>query len=377
MWVARTDAACSIHERTCAGLPVFVGEGRVLWEPSDWLRRRFLRGLEARSVRTYTDHIRGLLEGMERDKITWGSLDDDWLQAHYNTHLRTAPRTAPQALRTQIEFLVWLESEGRVCNLVGCGEQYRIELDMRGRWIWRGKRLKPISLPSLPTQEAIEATMANLEVQDPALCARNELMMKWQAAVGLRAEEICCLRVAELPNRKRATELLDRQRPAKVKLVVTKGASSRTVAVHPLLILEAHDWIEHDREAILDRAKHSTGAGAVEFKTTDCVFLSHRGTPLNPRAYSNLIRTAFKRACANHDVDVADRVWCHGLRHRGLTDDLANRRTVGQRAAELHTMHQAGHRSLTSLSPYIHLVDEDGVMPPAPHGGSAGTVPKG
>ncbi|WP_280153250.1 site-specific integrase [Piscinibacter sp. XHJ-5] len=366
MKVVFTDVGCSICERTCSGLPVFVGQERVLWDPSDWLRKRFLGGLAPRSVRTYASHLCGLLDEMEREEITWATLSDEWLLAHFNKHLKNAPRTAPQALRTQLEFLAWLEANGRAKNLIGIGDLFRIELDDHGRWIWRGKRLKPISLPSLPSHEAIEATIENLEVRDPGLNSRNEFMMKWQSIVGLRAQEVCLLRIDQLPSRGHAEKLLDQRRAAKIKLTVTKGAASRTVSVHPLLVLEAHDWIENDREQILERVGAAARARRVSYAAPNTVFLSNRGTPLNPRAYSNLIRTAFKNACTNHDVDPTDRVWCHGLRHRGLTDDLAHRRDAGQRAPALHTMHQAGHRSLASLSPYIHLVDDDSVMPPEP-----------
>jgi integrase len=258
---------------------------------------------------------------------------------------------------------MWLQASGRVRGLIGEGEDFRIQIDGRGNWIWREKELRPVSTPTLPSIQAIEATMANQATQDPRLNARNEVMMKWQSIVGLRAVEVCQLRIDQMPTRLHAAQLLDQRRPAKVKLTITKGAAYRTVSVHPLLIMETHDWADGDREEIIERAETAARSTGRSFLHPGTVFISIRGTSLNSRAYSNLIRTAFKRACMNKDVENTDRVWSHGLRHRALTDDLNNRHKAGQRAPVLRTMHQAGHRSLRSLEPYIHLVEDDEQMP--------------
>ena len=359
MKIAWTDEQCVINGRVCGGLPVFVSKNGVDWMLADWLRRRFMKGLKTRSVATYAQHFRGLLTRMEEKGLTWKDLDDDEMEGCFNEHQKTGPTTARQALGTQLQFLKSLESVGVVRGLIGVGPNFRIELGSDGSPLWLQSCLAPLTITKLPSLEAIEATTANLVVRDPSLYARNELMMKWQGSPGLRAQEVCGLLVSQLPGRAELMRLLDKRRGALIMLTSTKGRTARSVKVHPLLVLETLDWTDVDRRDLLDRHHHSAELEGRTFSDPEEVFISSRGTALNPRSLSNLIRAGFKSAVAAKDIDSSDRVWSHGLRHRALHDDLKGRKRVGQKAAELHTMHQAGHTSLTALETYIHLVEDD------------------
>ena len=363
MHIVMTDERCVINGRVCAGLPVFVGKNGVDWVLADWLRRRFMKGLKKRSVSTYSQQFRGLLSAMEKQSLAWKDLDDDVLERCFNEHQRTGPRTAPQALRTQLQFLKSLEATGVVRGLIGVGPDFRIELGADGKPLWLQSTLAPLILPKLPSREAIETTMAYLAVQDPRLYARNELMMRWQSVPGLRADEVCGLKVAQLPDRKKSLRLLEEERGALVTLTTTKGRTARSLKVHPLLVLETLDWVESDRDDLLEALSKRAKEIGRTFVDSGEVFLSARGSKLDPRSLSNLIRTAFKAAACAGQVGSSDRVWSHGLRHRALHDDLKHRQQVGQRAAELHTMHHAGHSSLEALETYIHLVEDDDHTP--------------
>jgi integrase len=363
MRIVKTDSSCVIGGRVCAGIPVFIGENGVDWLPSDWLRKKFRRGLAVRSVATYAEHLRVLMTKMESDRRGWLDIDDEWLERAYSAHLLSGPRAAPQALRTQLAFLMSIERDGFVKGLIGVGPHFKIELGQDGKPLWMRAALAPLTLPNLPTHDAIDSTMAHLAVRDSSLYARNELMMRWQSSAGLRADEVCGLKISELPNRAHAMKLLDDQKGVLVTLSHTKGRSARSLKVHPLLIVETQDWIETDRDVLVCRLAERAGRRGSSFLDPEFVFLSAAGGKMHPGSLSNLIRIGFKEAVRCGDAAATDRVWSHGLRHRGLHDDLKARRAVGQKAAELHTMHHAGHRSLVPTERYVHLEADDELLP--------------
>lgn len=358
MRVIKTDEECIINGRTCAGLPVFIRKNGVDWLPADWLKRKFMRGLKPRSVATYAEHLRPLIAHMDESGISWGEIDDEWLEQRFNAHQKTGPRVAPQALQTQLQFLRSLEDTKAVRGLIGAGPNFRIELGPDGQPLWLQKTLAPMTLPSLPSLAAIDSTTAHLAVKDPGLYARNELMMKWQFNAGLRAAEVCGLRRDQLPGRERALELLEQREGIYVTLTVTKGRPARTLKVHPLLVIETLNWMDSDRERLIEAAAAIAQENGQPFEDCGAAFPSSRGSRLSPRSLSNMIRLAFLHAVTAGRIDPSDRVWSHGLRHRGLHEDLRARRAAGQRSAELHAMHHAGHRSLKARQVYVHL-DED------------------
>lgn len=370
-----TDKRCQLFDRSMPDLPVFVKDGsRVLWAPSDWARKLALQGLSMGSVRTYATQLLDLLRQMDVDDISFARLSHAYLQT-YRTSLEkrgVGPNYIAQLLGTHLRFIQWLEAENLVSGLIGCDSDFEIVLPKN-----KGERMplipkvcKKSPVAKMPSDRAIDATKAHLLRKHESLRERDELIIEWQRVVMLRAHEVSGLLIREIPSMDCIASLLRANRCLGITLFETKGGRPRMVDVHPALLQRTRDWIDFDRAEILSKARSQARKAVRQFAEPMEVFITRRGARIAPKTISNTIRLAWREAVKCGDVELGDRVWSHGLRHRAITNDLKKRLDAKQEGAVRLTMRQSGHRSEEGMEPYVHLHGSDFVEARSTTGGT-------
>ena len=362
-----TDKGCVINDRPCPGRPLFVQEERVLWDPTDWGRSLIEAGHPTSTVRTYTQQLLDLLLQMEVDKMSVADINKAYMKG-YRSSLENRGAGANYVaglLGSQLRYFRWLEGEKEGLWLIGPGPGYAIPLAITGRnrsgLVPRIKRGSPVA--KMPPDEAIEATKAHLLRVCDNLRERDELIIEWQRVAMLRAMEASNLLLESIPSEERIAKLVASEQTFGVNLLTTKGGAPRVVDVSPFLLQRTRIFIDVDREAILDPIRSRCRRLRLPFVEPSEVFVTRRGLRIDPRTISNTIRSAWKEAKRLGNFDEHDRVYSHGLRHRGITKDLKGRIDAGQPNADRMTMRQSGHRQEASMRPYVHLFGSNSVKP--------------
>jgi integrase len=367
--IYNTDSQCTLYGKPVPGLPTFVHDNRILWPPTDWARELVLGGTETSSVKTYANHLLDLLRQMEVDKMSFESISVGYLRT-YRASLEARGAGAnyvAQLMGTQLRYMLWLQKKNLVTGLIGSDSASTIQLPSskreRSALLPKVRRGSPVR--RMPSKEAILATKAALQRVSDHLRERDEIIMDWQQLAMLRACEVAALPTTQIPSMEAINQLEADGKSHCVTLVRTKGGKPRAVDVHPLLLRRTRSWIDSDRRDILKAVQKRMRARKTRFKAPPEIFVTTRGGGITPRTISNTIRSAWKVAKLELG-DVDDRVWSHGLRHRGITSDLKGRLNAGQPGAVQLTMRQAGHSDEASMQPYVHLWESETYLPLAP-----------
>ena len=162
---------------------------------------------------------------------------------------------------------------------------------------------------------------------------RNRLALRLTYGAGLRAQELCRIRVGDIRAR---PDLVDQgQEPAGQALIHGKGGKQRVVLLPPALWADLQAWIA--AEGLTDRDALLPGRG----RTAEGLRL-----PMNPVTAWRIVTTAAKR--------VGLKVNTHALRHAHATDAL-------DMGAGLKTVQQSlGHGSLATTTIYAHRRPKEG-----------------
>lgn len=333
-----------------------VQDCAVIWPATNWLLSQESQ-LSVKSLKTYANQLLEFYRQLEADDLTICEVNTSYFKG-YEQLLRkrkVGSNYIAQVFSTVLRYLKWVQDEGLVSGLIGETKDHRIVVasSIRGRHPLIPKVNKKSSVSRMPSRSDIEITNSHLPRVDECLRLRDELIMDWGV---LRASEIACIPLSEIPTASAITTMLHTGQTTIVTIPVSKGGGEYPLEVHPELLNRTRQWADLDRPRILRAARKRAKRSGVGFVEPPELFVSTRGKAIGSRTISNTIRNGCKAAIKAGDLAADVRVWVHGLRHRELTHDYQSRVDAGQRGAEEMTKRRANHKTLKSTDVYIHLV---------------------
>lgn len=342
--------------KSVKGFPlILTDDGHVNWWTLDYFIYLYAAGTAPTSINTYATHLVDLHSQLEVDQKKVSEMTDPYLSA-YNESLvsrGTSANYRRQMISSGLSYQMWLEKTQKTHGVIGEGPGFAIQVKHTRNGIVHRLTKKPRGYRGRknqsPRQEWIDVIKAHGPLA-PCLAIRFELMIDWCKTCGLRAKEVCLLRLAQLPDRLAVQKALEHEYNVAIYLVDTKGSNPATIEASPLLVKRTLDWIDIERESLV----HSRSVDSPQSNTSPYIFISSQtGDALNPRAFSNQIRAAFRRAVSEGKLGSSERVWLHGLRHFMINHELDERKRAGQRNSEEIVRHKSRHGSINAMSPYV------------------------
>jgi integrase/recombinase XerD len=379
--LVHTNAICEIAGVLRPGIPLLVrrdGAG-VIEAASDWLR--FLathRSHAETSLQTYAEVLRLFWNHLDEAGRAWDEIDDSFLIAWRDTQMvgGVDRKTINYRITMLYRFYLWAQDDGAVRNLIGAPEWgdeglkrvYPVSVTIERATGSDGQSrvrygsnvlLKNVSKRSgrmthTPTEDEMYRVHLELARGGEVVAQRNTLMASWAEEAGLRRKEIAALLVEQIPDHEQIEAMLAEPGLHILELVVTKGGKPRKVPVTPDLLRRTRDFIEYERQALIDEVRKR----APRYRPPRTIFLSTRtGKAMSERAVTNLFTEAFRAAGVP--------AWQHRIRAKFLSfitqryfeveyDRHGNefsRETILLRVAEI-----AGHADPETLRPYLDLV---------------------
>ena len=352
--------AANIMGKKLKGFPLILDQNsKVVRSAQRYLTCLYRQGHSLASVYLYSSHLIDFISQLEVDRLHVSDVYDEYLEAYSEAmQIRgCGKRYTAQLLGTVLMYLEWMQARGLANLLIGEGAAYRIKIIKTQKGIshkltrpekgFRGRR------SSVPCKESIEIVQRN-GAKTQIVNDRFELMVDWGAVCGLRAKEICGLRIESLPTRSAAEKAIRASRNVDVTLFVTKGGRSAVITASPLLVIKTLNWVEVVRPEIVDAVKERALRNGEKYEDVKEVFISLKtGGALLPGSLSNAVRNAFKHSVAKQELIESDRVWLHGLRSYMVNTELRARDKAGQRNPENILRHQTRHASIDSMQPYV------------------------
>lgn len=385
--VVRTydEAGKVFQEETYGGLCQIISSlDGYLNEPNAWLMKRLVdEDLALGTIRADAMALRSFLrylDGLGRD---WQTVDDGTLKgwrssirlrqhhvprrhargvrAHRPKRTLASAKHVNDYLNSVFQFYVWceeaglikgvvnLDSPGQCRGMINC-DSVRVRRSDGGMHILRRCPLllrKESKLPRrTPTDDDITKVHRRLVGKH---ADRNALILLVAEEAGARRGDILQIKVVMLPD-------LERINKATLEgtliplLVLGKNRVERQINLKPGTALLLRQWVELEREDIVGRARKRDPA----YEEPPEVFLSDRGTALDPNWVSNIVTQLFRAAGI-------DKSSLHRLRAAfltRLTDAFVSYRDSNGEPLPLATIHFyireiAGWSSLNSLEHYV------------------------
>jgi integrase len=359
----RTNEALIAGHEGVKGFPLILNNSfGVHWVSLRYFLSIFSQGVSLSSVHTYAQHIFDFINQLEHESGEGAGFDqvyDAWLVAYRDAIISrgNTENYASQVLRSCIAFLMWLEEEKYICMVVGEGALYKVRVRRTAKGVilhpttrcMNGDKRKSVA----PRAEWIDIVKEYGPV-DADLAARFELMIDWGAVLQLRAHEICALTISQLPELLSAENAIRDGRFLDITLVVTKGGRSKTIPVSPLLVKNTWDFIFSSRQKIVNKFKKFAAKKRRSYSEPSEIFLSDKtGRGLSPASLSNAVRAAFLKAVEDKRLTVDERVWLHGLRHKGILSALRRLDAEGVERPEAVVRQISRHASNDAMEPYL------------------------
>jgi len=359
----RTTRKASVRGQVVEGFPLILTDQYEV----DWLTlEHFLdlyRSVSVGSLKLYATHLVDFLSQLEVDVLMLDDVTDDWLIAYKNSLLnrrnssdiQNSRNYAAQVLRTVIHYLHWLERNKFVRNVVGETKRHKVRIQVSRRGI-KHPLTKAGSGTSKKTVTPRKTWIEAVKTYGPKredLAERFELMIDWGMSAGLRAHEICALKIDQLPLRETAENALSEKRKVYIKLTVTKGGKVPNIPISPLLVIRTWDYVELYRPDITKSCEKKAKSEYEVYAEPGEIFLSsNTGKALTRKSLSNSIRTAFLKAVDVEDLTLDERVWTHGLRHNFTTTFLKGLDAAGVKRPEAVARQATRHDHEDSLEDY-------------------------
>lgn len=359
----KTDKAVIAGLKNVRGFPLILNENYSV----NWLALHYMLELNKRnsinSIKTYAVHLVDFYSQLEVDQLVISEINDDWLTA-YKDYLiyrngenkENTQNYASQVIRTVIIYCHWLSQQGFEELLCGEGERYKIQI-LKGK---NGGLKHPLIKNENSDRRVIAAPWTEwievIKIYGPKredLAYRYELMLDWGRLGGLRAHEICQLKIWQIPDRDSAAKAINDKRKIQVRLLVTKGGKSDQVYVPPSLIIKTWEYIEKYRQDVVKKYRIILKKKREVYKDPEYIFLSDKtGGHVTPRGLSNAVRKAFLQAVECEKLTYEERVWLHGLRHNFISLDFKLADNMKIKNPENYVRHSSRHKSINSLNDY-------------------------
>lgn len=381
-----TDETCIIDSQPYKGLPLLLDSNLNIVEHVS----SFLRSLatEASSSSGYImnvgNHFKLFARWLDNENILWEDVtgktfikwrnEEKYRISKAKGYLSDdeqdrCKRFIDGKLKQFYKFYWWAQNKGYFTEIIGSGFKKN-----------RAKYPIPIRLPSSKNHSSAEIICPILynKKYDPAiklptdkeidklhdtivderrnrkskfaeeLLVRDGLIVDWGSILGLRRNEIACLRVSDLPKMEEVekAENIDHKTMCAVYLKHgTKNKKPRRIIAPPHQIRSTWDYVNFQRNTLLK--------GRVHKGEPPEVFISSRHAALNPQSVYAIIRDFSKKKIRTHD-----------LRHKALTEfayremDAAassGEGIIDHKGIAVAVMEQAGHKSFEfTMSKYVH-----------------------
>lgn len=395
-YIVETDRHCVVRaykvngkvmqEEIYAGLPQIINSrDGYLAPPNQWLMKRFADDdLAPGTVRADAMALRSFFQYLDALGRDWMTVDDTTLKgwrssvrlrqpyaarrrargarAHKTKRTPTSTKHVNDYLNSVFQFFLWCEETGRtegVVDLEGHGQATRGMITCRNvvvrtrsneRRVVRRCALLLRKAARLPRRTPGDDDITKIHQHLIGKHAeRNALILLVAEETGARRGDILQIRAAMLPDLEQITKAT-REGALIPLLVLGKNRVERQINLKPGTALLLRQWVDLDREEVVTRAKDRDGS----YEEPPEVFLSDRGTPLNPNWVSNIVTKHFRAAGI-------DRSSLHRLRAAfltRLTDGFVSYRDANGEPMPLATIHFyvreiAGWSSLSSLENYV------------------------
>ena len=324
-----------------------------------------LKTVEVSSVGTYGAHICDFVSQLEVDGKKVSEINDGWLKAYKQAikvrnddESHNTENYASQVCRTVIDYCLWLTKNNYEPYLCGPTKYHKIQIT----YSESNKVKHSTSENSNSDKRQKIAPRSNwiehikpFGPQTAGLAIRFELMIDWGRLGGLRAVEICLLKINSLPQRETAERALHTERLIPTNLSVSKGGRKEVVRVPPSLVLATWDYIDLYRVQTVRKFNriHKEEPERAEYIEPSSIFLSDKtGQNLCPISFSISIRKAYLEAVRKGKLTEDERVWAHGLRHNFITKTLKANDEAGYKRPERLTMQSSRHSSLDAMEVY-------------------------
>lgn len=270
----------------------------------DYLRTE--RGLAANSIEAYASDLRRYLDDCERAGARYAG---DLARAHVTAHLLGLHRTG-LSTRSQARHLASLRGFHRFLLREGHAKSDPTEQAETPRIVRR--------LPAVLSVEDVERLLAAAAADTPA-GRRDRAMLEVLYATGLRASELCRLRIGDVNGRD--GYLLTRG----------KGGKERVVPIGRAAVARVGAYLGSARPAIL------------RGRTSPYLFVTARGGPFTRQGLHQLLRRYALAAGIGRPVSP------HQLRHSFATHLLEN-------GADLRAVQaMLGHADVGTTEIYTHV----------------------
>lgn len=377
MTYLRSTSSAIINGATIKGMPIILGKDYAVdWVSLEYFLDLYRQGVAVSSIYTYGSHLADFLSQLEADKenesepqseagaYDVGHVTDAWIKKYKkaikdrlgHSGVDNKEKYAAQVVSSVVRYLYWLEGNHYIRGVIGVGKKYKVRINegkngiKHPEAIDKSKDKRKLIAPRTEWVEIIKP----YGPKRPDLALRFELMIDWCDVVGLRAMEVCALRIEQLPVRKTVENAILHKRRVDVCLVKTKGGKVSTVPVSPLLIKKTLDYIDSDRDVVVDEQKRIFKHDYRVYVEPPEIFLSaNTGGAITPRAFSNSVRSAFKKAVLSGELTVDERVWVHGLRHNFVDTLLKRFDKEGVKRPEQLARLLTRHSSVDSMEPYM------------------------
>lgn len=291
-----------------------AGEQTALYDAIDdyvaYIAR--VEGMSPETVRAYEQHLEVYARRCERDGIDGLHPSARALRGYLAEF-----RTAGYASRTVAAHLSALRSMFRWLNLEGI-----VETDVVGA-LATPKLDKP--LPHTLTMGELDRFMEAPE-RDTAEGQRDAAMLEMFIASGARISELARLTVADIDAREGFVRLFG------------KGSKERIVPLYRRAVDVVQRYVQDGRAQLL--------AATGSTRTTDALFISRRGTPMDVAALRYRFDVLKRRAGIPSDITP------HAMRHTFATELLGG-------GADLRSVQELlGHSSLSTTQLYTHLTPD-------------------
>lgn len=362
--ILKTTEKANLNGAPVKGFPLVIDDaGKVEWLVLEYCLD-LMRSTSVSSIRLYASHLTDFLSQLEVDEISLGDVNDDWLEAYKTSILGRKNASgqpnslnyATQILRSVIHYLYWLETNGYLRHVVGETKLHKVRIELKKKGVSHPLSQDTSSgrkLTITPRKDWIES-IKPYGPQREDLAIRFELMLEWGVGLGLRAMEICALRVDQLPSRETARKAYEEAKNVFFKLTKTKGGKPSTVPVSPLLVMRTWDYIDQYRGDIIRDAEKRHKRRYKVYQQPSEIFLSGKtGEVLTPRGFSNAVRKAFLSAVEAKALTIDERVWVHGLRHNFTANLLRGFDAKGVARPEAVARQVTRHGHVDSMEPYL------------------------
>lgn len=294
-----SDEGLFRHGQRWPGVPLFLRDGLLMPEPSEWALDMKMRGLADATIESYAKSVAIWMEAMDANKLDWRDADAEVAEMFSAALRREGVSSSTTKLRLLHvhEFYKWAKRKKHVAEA-----PFHLESgNNRGLGDAKGKEGELVRMPSTPKRRVkpqssseFEKILAKNPRKSESLSKRDELMAEAARYMGLRRSEVAALRVDQF-------DALDLSQEALVIEIVSAKGKGRvdSVLVPRLYAQKVLQYVESQRAELIARLK---GADPAYIEPPE-LFLNDRGKNKGKRIDPDYMGDSWRRSAVRAGID--------------------------------------------------------------------------